>query len=91
MGSGLDRLLKVAEVLEPGHLIVVDIVIMLEQCSVTYEHLMLCFKLVNHGLELLLYQRGYFRFDQLGERASIEDGRRHEQELAIDRLVLGVG
>jgi hypothetical protein len=51
---------------------------------------MLCFKLVNHGPELLLYQRGYFRFDQFRERISVHDGGRHE-ELAIGSLVLGVG
>jgi hypothetical protein len=39
---------------------------------------MLRFKLVNDRLELLLYQRRYFRFNQLREGASIRDGRCHE-------------
>jgi hypothetical protein len=57
---------------------------------VAQKHLMLRFKLVNYGPELLLYQRGYFRFDQFGERISVHNGRRHE-ELAIGSLVSGVG
>ena len=51
--SALDGLLKVANVLEFGHLVVIDVVIMFKQGKVSLERLMLYGKLSDDGLELI--------------------------------------
>ena len=59
----LDGLLQVTKVLEPGHLIVIDIVIVPQQGRMSLEHSTLCRELVDDRFEVLLNKRCYFRFD----------------------------
>lgn len=59
----VDGLLQVTKVLELGHLIVIDIVIVLQQSRVSLKHSMLRRKLVDDGFEVLLNKRNYFCFD----------------------------
>lgn len=56
----LDGLLQVSDVLEPGHLIVIDIMVVFEQSKIRQKCLLLGRQLCDDWLELLLNQRCYF-------------------------------
>jgi hypothetical protein len=62
-GDALDGLLQVTKVLEPGHLIVIDIVIVPQQSRMSLEHSVLGGELVDDGFKVLLNKRCYFCFD----------------------------
>jgi hypothetical protein len=78
MECALDGLFKVADVLQTCHLVVIDVVIVLEQCDMSFKCLLLCCKLSDDWLELLFDQRSHFSPEYIREGARIRAGRQHE-------------
>jgi len=73
----LDRLLQVADGLEPDHLIVIDVMVVFEQSKVGQKCLLLGRQLCDDRLELLLNQRGDFCLEYIRQRARVSIWGQH--------------